>query len=146
MFTTEVRVRYADTDAMGVVYHANYLVWFEVGRVELMRHWGIPYKQFEEMGIFVPVVESTIRWIYPARYDDLLRIEPRVAELSPAKVKFAYRIVRAEDDRLLCEGYTLHGFLDAKAGRPVALSRHAPGLFASLKALAGDQPQAPVPT
>lgn len=132
MVSTEVRVRYADTDAMGVVYHANYLVWFEVGRVELMRAWEIPYIDFEKRGFFVPVVESTIRWISPARYDDLLRVETSVAELSPAKVKFAYRIVRPADGRILCEGYTLHAFVNF-SGRPVALAKLAPDLYEALQ-------------
>jgi acyl-CoA thioester hydrolase len=133
MVRAEVRVRYADTDAMGVVYHANYLVWFEVGRNELMRDWGLPYRQFEEQGIMVPVVEAQVKWVYPARYDDLLHVETRVAELSPARITFAYRIVRAEDGKLCCEGTTTHGFLN-KAGRPSALPKLSPELWEAFKA------------
>lgn len=132
MVSAEVRVRYADTDAMGVAYHANYLVWFEVGRTEYMRACGLPYTEFEAQGIFVPVVEAGIRWRTPARYDDLLRVETTIAELSPAKVKFAYRIVRANDEQLLCEGHSLHAFITA-AGRPVALPRQAPALWESMQ-------------
>ncbi len=133
MVAAEVRVRYADTDAMGVAYHANYLIWFEVGRGELMRSWGMPYTMFEEQGIFVPVVESTIRWIAPARYDDVLKVQTRATELSPAKVKFSYRIVREPDQQLLCEGYTLHGFMSRATGRPVALKKAAPELYRALQ-------------
>jgi acyl-CoA thioester hydrolase len=133
MVTAEVRVRYADTDAMGVVYHANYLVWFEVGRGELMRAWGLPYSDFEKRGIMVPVVEGHVRWVYPARYDDLLQVQTRVAEISPAKITFAYRIVRAEDGKLCCEGTTVHGFLGPN-GRPAALPKLAPDLWEAFKA------------
>jgi acyl-CoA thioester hydrolase len=141
MVSTQVRVRYADTDAMGVVYHANYLVWFEVGRGELMRAWGIPYAQFEAQGIFVPVVDAHLRYISPARYDDLLEVQTRVEELTPARIKFAYQIRRVEDDRLLCEGYTLHAFM-LPSGRPVALKKQAPDLYQRLQAQVEAQPQA----
>lgn len=137
MFTAEVRVRYAETDAMGVVHHSNYLVWFELGRVELMRHLKVPYTQFEEMGLAAPVIEASIRWLAPARFDDLLRIEPRVEELSRTRVRFAYRIHRPADDKLLCEGHTLHAFLGPE-GRPVNLAKRAPSLYEAL------QPSMPV--
>jgi len=117
---------------MGVVYHANYLAWFEVGRGELMRSWGMPYAYFEERGIFVPVVEVSARYMAPARYDDLLRIETEVAEFSPAKLKFAYRIVRAADGQALCQGWSLHGFMSRETGRPIALPRFAPDLWQAL--------------
>lgn len=130
--TSTVRVRYADTDAMGVVYHANYLVWFEVGRSDLMRAWNLAYTEFEHRGIFVPVVEASIRWRSPARYDEELRVETTVAELSPAKVKFAYRILRESDGQLLCDGWTLHAFV--AGGRPSALSKVAPDLYEGFRA------------
>lgn len=136
MFSTEVRVRYADTDAMGVAYHANYLIWFEVGRVELLRSWGMPYTLFEQQGIFVPVVEAGVRWLYPAKYDDILRIEPRVVELSPARVKFAYRMVRVANEQPVCEGWTRHAFVNF-SGRPVALPRQARALYDGFKAKLG---------
>nr|WP_280953606.1 thioesterase family protein [Symbiobacterium terraclitae] len=125
---TQVRVRYADTDAMGVVYHANYLVWFEVGRNELMRAWGAPYVDFERRGVMVPVTEAQVKWVYPARYDDLLDVETRVERLTPARITFAYRISRAEDGRLCCEGSTTHAFL-GPSGRAGALPKLAPELW-----------------
>jgi acyl-CoA thioester hydrolase len=130
--TSQIRVRYADTDAMGVVYHANYLVWFEVGRGDCMREVGVPYTEFERRGIFVPVVEATIRWRSPARYDELVDVQTSVAELSPARVRFAYRIVRPADGTLLCEGFTVHAFV--AGGRPSALPKAAPDLYEALKA------------
>lgn len=134
MYAATVRVRYADTDAMGIAYHANYLIWFEVGRTELMRSQGMPYSRMEQQGVMVPVVEANIHWRHPARYDDLLQIQTVLAELSPAKARFAYRIVRAEDQLLLCEGSTLHGFVTPE-GRPVALPRRAPDLYRSLSGM-----------
>ena len=104
-----VRVRYAETDQMGVVYHANYLVWFEVGRVELMREMGLDYKSMErEEGCGIAVVEVTCRYRAPARYDDELIVRTRVTGARGAVVKFGYEIVRAEDGVVLCEGATVH--------------------------------------
>jgi acyl-CoA thioester hydrolase len=106
---TRVRVRYAETDQMGVVYHANYLVWFEVGRVELMRQRGFDYRQAEiEHKCGLAVVEVTVRYKAPARYDDELIVETRVKSVRGPVVRFAYRILRAEDGLLLCEGETVH--------------------------------------
>jgi len=104
-----VRVRYAETDQMGVVYHANYLVWFEVGRVELMRQRGLDYKRLEtEEGCLVAVVEATARYKAPARYDDELIVETTVLSVRGSIIRFGYRILRVEDGLLLCEGETVH--------------------------------------
>jgi acyl-CoA thioester hydrolase len=104
-----VRVRYAETDQMGVVYHANYLVWFEVGRVEFMRQRGLNYKQMEmEDGCGIAVVEATVRFKAPARYDDELIVETRVLKARGPVVHFGYKILRCEDGLLLCEGETVH--------------------------------------
>ena len=93
-----VRVRYAETDQMGVVYHANYLVWFEVGRVEFMRQRGLNYKQMEmEDGCGIAVVEATVRFKAPARYDDELIVETRVLKARGPVVHFGYKILRGED-------------------------------------------------
>jgi acyl-CoA thioester hydrolase len=110
---TRVRVRYAETDQMGVVYHANYLVWFEVGRVELMRQRGLNYRQLEEEdGCRIVVVEATARYKSPARYDDELIIQTQVKMVRGPLIRFAYRILRAHSDSsdklLLCEGETVH--------------------------------------
>ena len=106
---TRLRVRYAETDQMGVVYHANYLVWFEVGRVELMRQQGLNYKQLEaEEGCWIVVVEVTARYKAPARYDDELIVETTVRTVRGPVIRFGYRILRADDRHLLCEGETTH--------------------------------------
>ena len=104
-----VRVRYAETDQMGVVYHANYLVWFEVGRVEFIRQSGMDYKSMEtEDGAMIAVVEATARYMAPARYDDELLIRTTLAGVRGPVVRFRYAVVRAMDGVLLCEGETTH--------------------------------------
>jgi acyl-CoA thioester hydrolase len=103
-----VRVRYAETDQMGVVYHANYLVWFEIGRVEFIRHMGLDYRSMEaEEGALIAVVEATARYKAPARYDDELIVRTWLAAVRGPVVRFRYRIVRAADEVVLCEGETV---------------------------------------
>jgi acyl-CoA thioester hydrolase len=111
MITTEtrVRVRYAETDQMGVVYHANYFIWFEVGRVEMMRQYGLDYRLMEqEEGAMIAVVEATARFKSPARYDDELIVRTTIAGVRGSIVRFRYAVVRAEDGIVLCEGETVH--------------------------------------
>ena len=109
MSETQVRVRYVETDQMGVVYHSNYLIWFEVGRVEFIRQLGLNYKQMEEEeGCGISVVDVHARYRAPARYDDELLIETRLLAARGAVVKFGYRILRVVDNVLLCEGETTH--------------------------------------
>ncbi|MGC9291915.1 MAG: acyl-CoA thioesterase [Acidobacteriaceae bacterium] len=110
---TGLRVRYAETDQMGVVYHANYLVWFEVGRVELMRQLGFDYKKMElEDNCHIVVVEASCRYKSPARYDDELLVETEIASLRGSVLKFQYRVLRAGDHTLLAEGGTTHLITD----------------------------------
>lgn len=125
---SKVRVRYAETDAMGIVYHANYYVWFEVGRGDFMRDYRMSYKQMEEMGVIMPVVETHCRYRVPACYDDLLTIKTRVKELSPAKVRFLYQVYRDQDGTLLAEGETLHAFTDENK-RPMNLKKNYSELY-----------------
>jgi acyl-CoA thioester hydrolase len=104
-----VRVRYAETDQMGVVYHANYLVWFEVGRVEFIRQLGMDYKSMEqEEGALIAVVEASARYKAPARYDDELSIRTSLAGVRGPIVRFRYSVVRLTDAVVLCEGETTH--------------------------------------
>ena len=115
--TSTVRVRYAETDQMGVVYYANYLVWFEIGRVELLRSLGLAYSQLEkEHECILPVVEASCRYRSPARYDDEILIETRPALLRGSVIKFAYRILRkspaGQEPTLLAEGETVHVVCD----------------------------------
>jgi acyl-CoA thioester hydrolase len=108
-----LRVRYAETDQMGVVYYSNFLVWFEIGRVELLRQLGFDYKTMEiEDDCFIPVVEANCRYKSPARYDDELIVSTCVTGVRGAVVKFRYRVVRVSDQQLLAEGETIHVVTD----------------------------------
>jgi len=112
IFTTTARVLYGDTDAGGVVYNANYLRYFEIGRTELMRQWICSYRDIEKLGFVLPVTECWSRFKAPAFYDDLLLIETTIAEVSTVKCQFSYRILRQEEGltrpKLLVKGYTVH--------------------------------------
>jgi acyl-CoA thioester hydrolase len=120
--TTQVRVRYAETDQMGIVYYAHYLVWFELGRVELLRSLGLTYSRLEtDHGCILPVIEARCRYRAPARYDDEILIETRPAMMRGSVLKFAYRILRkapeGEEQTLLAEGETVHVVCDDKLQR-----------------------------
>ncbi len=118
--TTQVRVRYAETDQMGVVYYANYLVWFELGRVEFLRTLGFDYSLMESVeGCILPVVEASCRYRSPARYDDPIRIEAFPLLLRGSVLKFGYRILRESDSgvTLLAEGETVHVVCDRSMQR-----------------------------
>jgi acyl-CoA thioester hydrolase len=108
---TKLRVRYAETDQMGVVYYSNYLVWMEVGRVEYCRAAGFNYRDMEqEDGVLLAVVEAHCRYLHPARYDDEVIVSTRVRKAGPRGVQFGYEMRRAADGRLLATGETKHLF------------------------------------
>jgi len=132
-----VRVRYAETDQMGVVYHANYLIWFEVGRVEFIRQLGMDYKSMEsEEGALIAVVEATARYKAPARYDDELLIRTSLAGLRGPIVRFRYTILRSNDETLLCEGETTHIVVGRDMKRREMPARYADRFAAVLHRIA----------
>lgn len=117
----KLRVRYAETDQMGVVYHSNFFVWFEVGRVELMRALGVEYKKMErEDDCHIVVADVHCRYHHPARYDEELRIRTRIAESRNRLVKFVYEVFRDADNTLLATGHTTHVICGSN-GRPKML-------------------------
>lgn len=130
--TTEIRVRYAETDQMNVVYYANYLVWFEIGRTELLRAAGLTYDRLEkEHGCILPVADAHCRYKAPARYDDTILIETSPALIRGSIVKFAYRILRQDPDgstTLLAEGETTHVVCDAAMNRVALPAEYADAL------------------
>lgn len=129
-----VRVRYAETDQMGVVYHANYLVWFEVGRVELMRALGFEYKLMEmEDDCHIVVVDVKCRYLKPARYDDVLRVRTRIAEALNRMIRYSYELFRDADGELLATGETTHVICGSN-GRPKRLPEKYRARFAQLAA------------
>ncbi len=110
---TRLRVRYAETDQMGVVYHANYLVWMELGRVEYCRSVGVRYRDMEqEDGILLTVAKAECRFVYPARYDEEIAVETSISKAHSRLVAFHYRMKKADSGRLLAEGETMHVFCD----------------------------------
>ena len=112
---TRLRVRYAETDQAGMVYHANYLVWFEVGRVELCRAHGFNYCDMErEADAFLPVTEAKLRYRIPARYDEIILVRTRAFEIRSRAINFAYEVRRAADNTLLATGETAHIVMNSK--------------------------------
>lgn len=113
---TQVRVRYAETDAMGVAHHTSYFVWFELGRTEYTRAIGLPYREVEDNGVRLVVIEACARFHRPARYDDLVVIRTSVRDVRNATLTFAYEVALGSDGALLVEGETVHAATDL-AGR-----------------------------
>ncbi|MBM3819545.1 MAG: acyl-CoA thioesterase [Acidimicrobiia bacterium] len=118
--TARVRVRYAETDRMGVVYYANYLVWFEVGRTEWLRDAGWTYRDMEREGVSLPVIEARCEYRQPARYDDEIDIRTQATLLTPVRVRFDYEVVLAAGGAVAAAGHTIHAALDP-GGRPCRL-------------------------
>ena|SRR5690554_3884961 len=113
----QTRIRYAETDQMGVVYHGNYAVFFEMGRVEWLRNTGISYRWMEENGIMLPVVTLTMNYKKPARYDELLTIKTIFKSQTSVKIEFDYEIYN-ENQELLTTGYSMLVFVNKATGRP----------------------------
>ena len=123
-----MRVRYAETDQMGVVYHANYLVWFEVGRTDLLRQLGWTYRELELAGVQLPVIEVACHYHRPARYDDEIEIRTTGELVSPIRLAFEYEAVRLQDDVVTASGRTIHAAVTAE-GRPTRLPDRVKDLF-----------------
>lgn len=114
---TSVRVRYAETDQMGYVYYGHYAMYYEVARVESLRQLGLTYREIEEMGVMMPVLENKSRYLAPARYDDLLRIVTTLREKPGVKIKFEYDIYNGEN-ALIHKGETILVFINKATNRP----------------------------
>ncbi len=131
---TTFHVRYAETDAMGIVHHSAYIVWFEEGRSAYMRAIGLPYSRVERMGYYFTVVEVHARYLVPARYDERVRVETRISDLKSRGLTFAYRVMRDADDELLVEGYSRHICIDHQGN----IRRIPPALMELLAASVGE--------
>ena len=125
---SRVRVRYAETDQMGVVYYSNYFVWFEVGRTDLLRGTGVTYREMEAAGVSLPVIEAQCKYKQAAHYDDDLEIRTTGALVSPVRVAFTYEVVRPGDSQTLATGQTVHASID-RNGRPCRLPDRVKVLF-----------------
>jgi len=126
--SSRIRVRYAETDQMGVVYYANYFVWFEVGRTDLLRETGWNYREMEIDGFALPVIEAHCTYRESAKYDDEIEVRTSGAMLSPVRVQFTYEVVRLTDAATLATGTTVHATLD-RNGRPCRLPPRVRTLF-----------------
>jgi acyl-CoA thioester hydrolase len=126
-FRYPIRVRYANTDALGVAYNAAYLAWFEIGRTEWLRARGMPYIEVEARGVTLPVTEATVRFRSAARYDDLLEIETGLEEVRSRGITFSYRILRG--DCCVAEGRTVHVPVEAVSGRVIRFPEWLEGVL-----------------
>lgn len=113
--TCEIRVRYAETDKMGVVYHSNYFIWFEAARVQMLDELGLPYTEIETSGLMLPVIDCSAKFLRPARFDDRVKIHVQMHEKPGLRLKIHYKVACGET--LLAEGFTQHVFVDLE-GRP----------------------------
>jgi acyl-CoA thioester hydrolase len=128
--TSRIRVRYAETDQMGIVYYANYFVWFEVGRTDLLRNAGWSYRDMETDGFSLPVIEAHCAYRQPAKYDDDIEVTTTGTLVSPVRVRFDYDITAAATNTRLVTGYTVHATLD-RNGKPCRLPERVKGVFDS---------------
>jgi acyl-CoA thioester hydrolase len=126
--SSTVRVRYAETDKMGVVYYAHYFVWFEIGRTDWLRQTGWTYRAMEAEGLALPVIEAHCEYKRGARYDDEIEIRTRARLVSPVRIAFDYDVVRREDGAAIASGQTVHVTLDA-SGRPTRLPARVQEVF-----------------
>ena len=124
-----IRVRYAETDKMGVVYYANYFVWFEVARADLLRSLGWTYREMEHAGVTLPVIDAQCEYRRPARYDDEIEVRTKGRMLSPVRIEFTYEILFREDHSLAASGRTIHAALDL-SGKPCRLPDRITQVFA----------------
>ena len=111
-YKTEIKVRYNETDKMGVVYHGNYFAWFDIGRTGFLGSIGLPYWELEDEGIFLPVIEANCKYKKPAKYGDEVIIIAKLAKLKGIRIQFDYELYRKSDNTLLAEGYTCHAVVD----------------------------------
>jgi acyl-CoA thioester hydrolase len=123
-----VRVRYEETDQMGVAYHGNYYTWFEVGRNSFFRSLGYTYAKLEEEGVIMPVIESSCTYKVAAKYDDELLIRTKISQIKGVRLEFEYEIIRKIDDKLLAKGKTLHAFVD-KNLKPLNFKKQNPEIW-----------------
>ncbi|MUU76832.1 acyl-CoA thioesterase [Winogradskyella endarachnes] len=120
---TKLTVRYGETDQMGVVYHANYAVYFEVGRTEWLREFGLSYREMEAEGIMLPVVSLTVNYKNSARYDDVVKVKTTLKKMPTASIEFEYEL-RNESDILLATGNTILAFIDVEKNRPTRCPKY----------------------
>lgn len=139
--SVEIRVRYAETDAMGVVYHANYLPWFEISRIALLDKAGLSYRELDDAGFLLPVLEANLKYIAPARFDDLVTVKCTMSEMPRVRIRIDYEV--AVKGKTITTGHTLHAFMDrqTRAIKPPPVVLEKLGVF-----FAGDDTSAALPS
>ncbi|WP_186430710.1 thioesterase family protein [Clostridium sp. BSD9I1] len=133
--TTELKVRYAETDQMGIVHHSNYYVYFETAREDFIVGSGVSYKDIEDMGIMMPLIETQCKYIQGAKYAENLIIETSLDELTPIKVVLQYRVIRNDDDKLIAEGKTTQAFVNKENFKILNVKKKNPDLWSKLENL-----------
>lgn len=129
---TTFRARYGETDQMGIIYHPNYYIYFEIGRTEFLREMGgMSYKDMEGAGVMLPIVETHCRYKVPAKYDDELIVRTMIKDMTAARITFSYQLIRAADEVLLAEGETTNAFVNIE-GRPINLKKKYPDIYERL--------------
>lgn len=129
---TELTVRYAETDQMGIVHHSVYPIWYEAGRTDYIKMFGISYTEMEAAGVMMPLINLTCHYGIPAKYEDVVVVETRATKLSAAKMVLYYEVKRRSDGVLLGSGTTEHGFVDSKTFKPINVKKKLPELFAMI--------------
>lgn len=129
---TELTVRYAETDQMGIVHHSVYPIWYEAGRNDYIKMFGISYTEMEAAGVMMPLINLTCHYGIPAKYEDVVVVETRATKLSAAKMVLYYEVKRKSDGVLLGSGTTEHGFVDSKTFKPINVKKKIPELFAKI--------------
>lgn len=124
-----LKVRYSEVDRMNIVYHANYINWFEIGRTEFFRSLGYTYRELEEQRMWLPVIDVGCKYKSPVTYDDTVTIETFIEELGRVRIKYGYRVLCG--DRIVVEGYTSHGFTDDRL-KPIRLNKVRPDVYEKL--------------
>lgn len=135
VYELDIRVRYSETDQMGVVYHANYLPWFEEARTAFLEAVGLPYAALEEQGLLIPVLECACRYRSPARYGQTVRVQAWISEIKGVRFRVQYRVL-GPDGCLLADGSTAHVFVD-RDFRPIPMARRRPDVWDALVRNAG---------
>ena len=126
---SEITVRYAETDCMGIVHHATYPIWFEVARTDYIKAVGMSYSEMESSGVMLPVTGITCKYHQPAKYEDVLVIEAKISRFTPARIEFYYTVRKKGEEAVLCEGTSSHGFVDAGTFRPLNFRKAMPELY-----------------
>lgn len=134
MAVSELTARYSETDQMGVIHHSTYVNWFEVGRTECIRDFGISYREIEQKGFLLPVIEVNLHYKMPAKYEDRIQVITHVSSYNGLRLNFHYKVLRKEDNTLLVEGETKHCWATADM-KPISLKKNWPALHETIKKL-----------